>query len=75
MSSSLLPPGSGPEVGGVDRVALEGPATFVDESVVEAAEPGGVVECARAAMSSEADVVQLDHTAAAAGERALTAVA
>src|SRR3954469_5573687 len=75
MSSSLLALGSGPEVGLVDGVALQVPAAFVREEVVEDAEPGGVVEAAGSAVAAPDDVVELDHGGAAVGERASSAVA
>src|SRR4051795_6596580 len=75
MSSALLAVGSGPEVGLVDGVALQGPAAFVGEVVVEGAEPGGVVEASGAASGAPYDVVELDDGGAAVGERAPSAVA
>src|SRR3954451_21343304 len=48
-SDALLAVGSGPQVGVVDRVAVQGPAAFVDEFVVEVAEPRGIIEAGGAA--------------------------
>src|SRR3954469_16683021 len=75
MSSSLLAVGSGPEVGLVDGVALQRPAAFVGQEVVEDAEPGGVVEAAGSAVAAPDDVVEVDDGGAAVGERASSAVA
>src|SRR4051794_28343860 len=74
-SDALLAVGSGPHVGVVDGVSLEGPAAFVEEFVVEVAEPRGVVEAGGAAAATPDDVVQLDGGVAAARERASPAVA
>src|SRR3954447_11301277 len=75
MSSSLLAVGSGPEVGLVGGVALQGPAAFVGEVVVEGAEPGGVVEAVGSAVAPPDDVVEVDDGGAAVGEGASSAVA
>src|SRR5438270_12632569 len=75
MSSSLLTLGSGPHVGVVDGVAVQRPAAVVHEPVMERAQPRGVVQGARAAVSSPPDVMQLDDVAAAVGERAAPTVA
>src|SRR4051795_6983073 len=75
MSSALLAVGSGPEVGLVGGVALQGPAAFVGEVVEEGAEPGGVVEAVGSAVAAPDDVVEVDDGGAAVGEGASSAVA
>ena len=66
--------GSGPDVGVGYRVAVQGPAAFVNEAVVEGTEPRGVGEDAGPVVAAEDDVVEFGDPALAVGERAATAV-
>src|SRR5436305_14937370 len=75
MSDPLSAVGAGPQVAAVVGLAGQGPAAVVGEPVVVVAQPGGVVEAARAAVAAEGDVVQLADGVAAVGERAPAAVA
>src|SRR5436305_7999278 len=74
MSDALLAVGSGPQVAAVG-LSLQRPFAFVDEPMMEGAQPGGVVENAGSAVAAEDDVVQLGDVVAAVGEGALAAVA
>ena len=73
-SDPLLTVGSGPDVGVGYRVAVQGPAAFVNEPVVEGTEPRGVGEDAGPVVAAEHDVVELGDPAATVRERAAAAV-